>query len=144
MNNLILILLITFHWFIMIIASFYIFIRKSSKYDTLYFIIACSIIISWTLTQDECLISYWEKLCIQPDYPFNSEPSSLPFLDLIFKEASIIVSVLLFVCQVYTMYSMLRVYNVPPIIILTFLYYMVYFIIIKHRVEAYYNISNNK
>lgn len=143
MNNLILLLLIIIHWFIMIIASFYIFVRKSSKYDTLYFITACSIIISWTLTQDECLISYWEKLCIQPDYPFNSEPS-LPFLDLIFKEASITVSVLLFLCQVYTMYSMLRVYNVPPIIILTFLYYMVYFIMIKDRVEAYYNTSNNK
>jgi hypothetical protein len=143
MNNLMLFILILFHWFIMIVSSFYIFFRKSPKYDTLYFIITCSIIISWTLTQDECLISYWERLCIQHDYVFNSQPS-VPFIDLIFKEASIIVSVLLFVCQVYTMYSMLRVYNVPPIIILTFLYYMVYFIIIKDRIEEFHNTSNNK
>jgi len=135
MNYILLILCVSIHWIISIITSFYIFYRKSSTYDSLYFLTVCIVAISWTLTGNECLISYWEKLCIEPGYIFNSKPT-LPYITLIFGELSNIVTVILLSGTLYNLYGMMTLYKVPFIIKLTFLYFVLY-PMIKFRIEQF-------
>ena len=142
MKEFILAVLMLIHWGITAISSFYIYYRWSASYDWVYFAVICTTIISWTLTGNECIISYWEKLCIDPDYKFNSEPS-LPYICLIFGEmGSNIVTPLLIMSTVYNLYSMMQIYKVPIIINITFIYLMLY-PMIKFRIEKTLKQSKN-
>ena len=112
------------HWSISFICSFYIFYRKNSSLDWLYFAVICSTVISWTLTKNECLISYWEKLCIDEKYEFNSNPS-LPYIEVIFGNYTSIVTILLMSLSLYNLYVMMTKYEVPWQIKYTFIYLMI-------------------
>jgi hypothetical protein len=135
MRKILLVLNMLLHWTVSIIVSFYVFFRKTNKYDTVYFLIISFLIVSWTLTGNECIISYFEKLCIDPEYSFNSDPS-LPYINLIFGDLSVFVTPILFFGTLYTLYTMLTIYKVPFIIKCVLLYFTMYRIV-KFRLEEF-------
>jgi hypothetical protein len=119
----ILICLIIIHWLLVINNALYVFFRKSNKYDWVYFTLLCITIISWTVSKGECLLSYFEKLCIDSKYVFNSK-GDMPFVNLFFKENSTYVLFVLCLLTYYCVYIMLSYYNVPWQVKLTFIYFM--------------------
>jgi len=100
---------------------FYVFVRKSNIYDTLYFIAICSIMISWFFTGIECIISFWEKICLDHTYEYGTN-RSLPFIHYIFPETitgGILISITIF--TTYNLYIMMSLYKVPWPIMITIL-----------------------
>ena len=141
MRQIQLIILMIIHWVITAIFSFYVYYRWSSSYDWVYFTVVCITIISWTLTGNECIISYWEKLCIEPEYVFNSDPS-LPYITLIFGDLCNLIKPFLMASAVYNLFTMMTIYKVPIIIKLTFIYLMLH-PMIKFRIEKTLKESTN-
>jgi len=118
---------------ISITLSFYVFFRKNNKYDIYYCILVSIVLILWKFTGDECIVSYWERLCIDPDYVFNSKPT-VPHVKLVFGDLSDIVLLILLILSIYNLFIMLKLYKVPLILnIIIILYFMVY-PIIKARI----------
>ena len=120
------------HWFVSYMCSFYVFFRKSTKYDWLYFSVLCITVISWTLSKNECIISYFEKLCIDDTYVFNSKPS-LPYVEIFFGKLTDIITFILLSGTAYNIYIMLSTYDVPWQINFTFIYGLVLYPCIKFR-----------
>lgn len=112
------------HWGISFVCSLYVFYRKNNSLDWLYFLVICTTVISWTLTKDECIVSYWEKLCIDEKYEFNSNPS-LPYIEVIFGDYTGMVTLLIISLTVYNLYVMMTKYEVPWQIKYTFLYLVI-------------------
>jgi len=121
MNLLGLVFFCTLHWIIVLFPMLYIFFRQTSKYDTIYFITICAIMVSWIFTGSECIISYFEKLCLDENYKYGSN-IGLPFIDQIFGEKLhyCVLGILLLVTS-YTLYKMMAIYKVPFPIMLTIL-----------------------
>lgn len=117
---------IIIHWVISLSLSFYVFFRKSNTYDWLYFSTLCFVIISWTLMDSECIISYLEKICLDESYIFKSDPSILPHINLIFGKYSNIALTSITLFTIYNVYTILTLYKVPIQIILTFIYFILY------------------
>ena len=102
------------HWIIVLISSLYVFIRTSNKYDIIYFVDVFAIILSWAIIDKECLISYWEKLCIDDKYVFGSEYTKLPFMDHVLPKCIVpIVGFTLGVLLIYNLHEMMNIYKIP-------------------------------
>lgn len=103
---------------------FYVFIRTSKLYDTIYFIAICSIIVSWLFTGNECIISYWEKVCLDHSYEYQSD-TRLPFMEHVFPamlHRVVLPTITLF--TLYNLFIMMNLYKVPiPIMITIMLSY---------------------
>ena len=109
------------HWVLVGFTMFYVFIRKSKVFDTIYFLAICTIIVSWFFTDTECIISYWEKVCLDHSYEYQSD-TRLPFMEHVFPAIAhpfIFASITLF--TLYTLFRMMKLYNVPLPIMITIL-----------------------
>lgn len=107
------------HWALLIFTMFYVFFRTSKAYDNIYFIAICSIIVSWFFTGSECLISYWEKVCLDHSYEYESN-TRLPFMEDVFPTMThpiVFPAITLF--TLYNLFVMMTLYNVPVPIIIT-------------------------
>jgi len=135
MNKGLLPVFILIHWAISFVCSFYVFYRKNSSLDWLYFSVICITVISWTLTKNECIVSYWEKLCLDETYEFNSDPS-LPYIQLFFGDYTGLVTLLLITLTAYNLYVMMTKYEVPWEIKFTFIY-LIILPGIKFRLEKF-------
>ena len=132
--NTALIFFILLHWSLVLFDTTYVFFRTSTKYDMVYFVVICTVIASWQVTKHECLISYWEKLAIDPNYVFNSDATNSPFVTLIFSKPFVpFVWTLIFFGTAYNLYTMMRIYDVPLPILITMLFFL-FVPIIKARI----------
>lgn len=137
MNIFALLFFILLHWALILSTSLYVFIRESRKYDMVYFTLICTLFTSWLFTGKECLISYWERLSIDPTYVYGSEPFRHLFLDLAFTP-TFSLAILLFICalNVYNLYIMLAIYDVPIPIRVSLFCFLLY-PSIKSRIKSY-------
>jgi hypothetical protein len=112
------------HWVILVFTMFYVFFRTSKTYDIIYFITICSIIVSWFFTGSECIISYWEKVCLDHSYKYQTD-TRLPFMEHIFPAMThpiVFLTIILF--TLYNLFIMMNLYKVPiPIMITIILSY---------------------
>jgi hypothetical protein len=107
------------HWILLLFTMFYVFFRTSKVYDTIYFISICSIIVSWFFSGGECIISYWEKVCLDHSYKYETD-SRLPFMEHVFPtmtQSFVFVAITLF--TLYNLFIMMKLYNVPVPIMIT-------------------------
>jgi hypoxanthine phosphoribosyltransferase len=100
-----LIILFIVHWILSLISYFYVFVRKSNKYDYIYFITVSVIILSWLTNKQECIISYFEKSILNKKYQYGSDPTYHPSLTFYIKNN-------LFQTVLLTMASILMIINI--------------------------------
>lgn len=117
-DKLILALLFVIHWIVTIIANTYIFWRKSSRYDVVYFAIVICTIIGWILFK-ECIISLKEKRILYHNYTTGEDVTYHPSLFFYSKNVYIqnILFALITIFYTYNVVQMARIYNVPKWII---------------------------
>lgn len=109
------------HWVLVGFTMFYVFIRKSKVFDTIYFLAICTIIVSWFFTGSECIISYWEKVCLDHTYKYQSD-TRLPFMEHVFPAMfHPIIFAFITLFTLYTLFRMMKLYNVPLPIMITIL-----------------------
>ena len=82
-KNVILYLIRWIHYFTFFAGSFYIFIFTSA-YDLWYVVYFVLLALHWKLFKNECILSYWEKKILRPDYKMGETPKEHPFMDMIF------------------------------------------------------------
>lgn len=130
-------LLFIIHWILSLISYFYVFFRKSNKYDYIYFIIVTIIILSWLTNKQECLISYLEKCILYPKYQYGSDPTLHPSLTFysknnVFQTFILTIASILMITNVSVM---MKIYKFNTFIISLFLIiavsYTLYFRIVQ-------------
>ena len=128
-QNLSLVILFILHWFIICISSFYVFIRKSNHYDIMYFVVMISIIFSWLMNKQECIISYLEKKTLYPEYQYGSDPTHHPSLTLYIQNVKIqtIIVTIASILMITNLTIMMKIYKVNVIFISIFLFIAVSF-----------------
>jgi hypothetical protein len=117
MNTPMLIFFIVLHWVFLLISILYVFVRKSNKYDMVYFTTICAILLSWQITGKECIINYWEKRSVDEKYIYgtNNKGHFLP------EKYAHIIYTFIGVLKFYNLYIMMLLYKVPlPIKIMIF------------------------
>lgn len=135
---LILAVLFIVHWFLCFILYFYVFIRKSRKYDSIYFIIAFVIIFGWILSKQECLISYIEKKQFNPEYQYGSDPTYNPSLTFYSKNTLVQTFILTVgsILMIFNLTVMMKIYKVNAIILCAFLLISISFAIYYRLIQV--------
>ena len=130
-QHLTLTILFVVHWILSFILYFYVFIRKSRKYDYIYFIIVFIIVLGWILNKQECLISYVEKKILNSEYIYGSEPTYHPSLTF-YSKNTLIQTITLTVASILMIFNltiMMKIYKLNVIILCVFLVFAVSFAI---------------
>ena len=127
MNTIGLIFFIVLHWVFILTTTLYIFVRKSNKYDMLYFTLICTIFTSWLFTGKECIISYWETLCVDSTYVYGTDATKHHFVNSVFHEKlRPIIWGLISILTVSNLYVMMDIYDVPIPIRISILCFYIY------------------
>lgn len=71
------------HYFTFFTSSFYLLIFHQ-KYDLAYLIFFLILYLHWKVGQNECILSYYEKKWLDPGYILGSNPTSHPFMDMMY------------------------------------------------------------
>lgn len=122
-HYLILTILFIVHWFIICVSTMYVFIRKTTKYDYVYFVVVILIILSWIINKQECIISYLEKRILDQNYQCGSDPTYHPSLTLYIQNANvqIIILTVVIILMIINLSVMMKIYKVNIVIISLFL-----------------------
>lgn len=107
------------HWAITLFAAFYVFFRKNKKYDWFYFTLVGGVMISWLFFKQECIISYFEKKMLDPNYVMGSDIQRHPSLTFYIESR-------LFQTAIMTMLGVLLIYNAA---IMGYIYHLPNYII---------------
>lgn len=132
-----LMLLFIIHWILSLVSYFYVFVRKSNKYDYVYFIIVFIIILSWITNKQECLISFLEKKILTPEYKYGSDPTYHPSLTFYNKSHSFqtIVLTIASILMIINLSVMMNIYKLNTVLIVLLLIiaisYTLYFRIVQ-------------
>lgn len=132
-----LVFLFIIHWILSLISYFYIFFRKSNKYDYIYFIIIVIIILSWFTNKQECLISHLEKSIIYPGYQYGSNPTLHPSLTFYSKNVGFqtVILTIASILMIVNVSVMMKIYKLNIIFVCLFLIvavsYTLYFRIVQ-------------
>ena len=130
------------HWAVTLFGTTYVFFRRSSRYDYIFFALVTIVIINWSLSKNqECILSYWEKLLLDPRYEYGSDTTyhpSMHFTKNVYLQNA--VHAVVVGMMVYNSVRMLLIYNVKlnTIILLVVLasIYFLYFRII-HAISEF-------
>ena len=67
------------HWSIAFFMAFYVFFRNNRTYDWIYILVVGGAMLQWIFFR-ECIISYFEKQILIPEYTWGLQPSLHPSL----------------------------------------------------------------
>ena len=121
-------ILFILHWAITAFMMLYVFLRKNKTYDWFYITTVSFIILHWILS-NECIISFFEKVIVDPSYWFGKDPTQHPSLYLynILPVSSLFITIPIYAFFVYNIYTMMRIYNLPnPIVYAVFVSLFLY------------------
>jgi len=130
------------HMLVSVNNNLYIFFRRDATFDYLYFTIVSLTIISWNVTGKECILSYYEKKLDNPQYVYDSAPTSHPILEQMSfgnKNIASIITLLLCTLLFYNLLIMLRIYETNYFII-----GMIFSIIFYNLISARVHVLNDK
>ena len=123
----------SFHLFITIIASIYIFIFPK-KYDLFYMIYILLIYIQWKYFNGECLTSYLEKKVHHNGYTLGSFPYQHKFIEDTYVSFKTFFVILIAINILIVGY---RSFNNPYIRFIIFLIVFIYFITFNKKYHHY-------
>jgi len=130
------------HTLVSLNSVFYIFFRRDATFDFLYFIIISLTIISWNVTGKECILSYYEKKLEDPNYIYDSAPTSHPILEILSFGNKAVGSLLMtgfYILLFYNLLMMLRIYETNYFII-----GMIFSIIFYNLISARIHVINDR
>jgi hypothetical protein len=131
--------LFVFHWIVILISLVYVFIRSSSKWDWIYFLVIGGTALSWLVVRNECVVSLMEKKIIYDNYSVGDNTTEHPSMFLYCKNMywGSIFGLLLEVLMCYNVFIMLQIYNSPNWLIAIVM--GVYIMLITHDRIDYVN-----
>jgi hypothetical protein len=107
--------LFVFHWFVILVASVYVFFRTSSKLDWFYLLVTGGTVASWFLVKNECPVSLIEKKILYDNYHIGDKTTEHPSMFLYCKNVywELIVGVALEFLMGYNIFIMMKIYKCP-------------------------------
>lgn len=125
-------------WLIICVSSIYVFIRKSTKYDYIYFIVIILIIMGWLINKQECIISYLEKRLFKQNYQCGSDSTYHPSTTLYIHNANVQMFILtvIIILMMINLLVMMKIYKVHVIVIFMVLLIAIVYIIYCRLIQV--------
>ena len=74
-----------FHFYFLFFVCFYPLLFPK-KYDLFYLFIILLLLIHWATFRGECILSYFEKKILNPEYKLGDDRTNHPYIDIIFNK----------------------------------------------------------
>lgn len=115
--NPLLILVYFFHYVVVSFFALYLFFRKDNTYDMLYMLFIVFKVIGWTT--GECILTYFENIIKDKNYKYGTNSS--------YPNSIILIGTTTMLIEIFTMYALMTLNNVPTSIKFFVLYFMIYY-----------------